>query len=132
MADGPELMVSPAKQSVITGEVNIARYLNRLLSPGYDTDDIIMATTTDEWLDNTELQLLNGNSKQRNALIKSLNSTLKKSEWVGGDGFSFLDAVLWSAVHGAGFAQSAGENVQKWIQRCATLAVFEKSNMFVC
>ncbi|XP_052772597.1 aminoacyl tRNA synthase complex-interacting multifunctional protein 2-like [Mya arenaria] len=75
--NGPELMVSPAKQSVITGEVNIARYLNRLISPDFDTSDITMATMADEWLDNTDLQLMNGNSKQRNAFVKNLNNTLK-------------------------------------------------------
>ena len=92
--NGPELMVSPAKQSVITGEVNIARYINRLISPGFDTTDIVKATTADEWLDMADLQLINGNSKQRNATTKSLNTKLKKSDWVVGDEFSLVTTCL--------------------------------------
>ncbi|KAH3782582.1 aminoacyl tRNA synthase complex-interacting multifunctional protein 2-like [Dreissena polymorpha] len=122
--NGPELMVSPAKQSVITGEVNIARYINRLISPGFDTTDIVKATTADEWLDMADLQLINGNSKQRNATTKSLNTKLKKSDWVVGDEFSLVDAVLFSALAQSDQISSAPENVQKWMKRCTALPVF--------
>lgn len=118
MENGPELMVSPARQSCVTGEVNIARYINRLLSPAFDTDDIVMATTADEWLDTADLQILNGNSKQRNAALKSLNNRLKKNDWLVGDQFSVVDAVTWSALHQTELAKSAAESVQKWISAC--------------
>lgn len=125
MENGPELMVSPAKQSVVTGEVNIARYINRLLSPAFDTEDIVMATTADEWLDTADLQIFNGNSKQRNSALKSLNNRLKKNIWLVGDQFSLVDAVMWSALHQSNLATSAPENVQIWLNTCSNMPTFK-------
>ncbi|KAL4232221.1 positive regulation of aminoacyl-tRNA ligase [Mactra antiquata] len=122
---GPELVVSPAKQSVILGEVNIARYINRLLYPGFDTEDIVEATTCDEWLDTAENQLINGNSKKRNAAVKSLNVRLKKNDWTVGSQFSLVDVVMWSALHQSQLVGGAPENVQKWLNSCSSMPLFQ-------
>lgn len=125
MERGPELIVSPAKQSVITGEVNIARYINRLLSPTFDTEDVVMATNCDEWLDVADISLINGNSKQRTSAAKNLNNRFKRNDWIVGDEFSWVDAVMWSAVSQSNLA-SVPEHVQKWLDRCSALPVFQK------
>lgn len=122
--NGPELMVSPAKQSVVTGEVNIARYINRILCPSFDTADIVMATSSDEWLDVAENSLLNGNSKQKAAALKNLNTKFKKNDWLAGTEFSFVDAVMWSALHQSQQASGAPENIQKWLKACSALPLF--------
>lgn len=122
--NGPELMVSPAKQSVICGEVNIARYINRLLSPAFDTADITMATTADEWLDTADLQIFNGNSKQRNAAVKSINNRLKKNDWLVGSEFSVVDAIVWSALNQTELSKGAPENVQTWLNTCSNMPLF--------
>ncbi|XP_045189431.2 aminoacyl tRNA synthase complex-interacting multifunctional protein 2-like [Mercenaria mercenaria] len=122
---GPELIVSPAKQSVITGEVNIARYINRLLSPSFDTEDIVMATYWDEWLDVADMSLINGNTKQRTSAVKNLNARFKRNDWIVGPEFSLVDAVMWSALSQSPQAGSAPENVQKWMKRCSALPLFK-------
>lgn len=123
--NGPELMVSPAKQSVVTGEINIARYINRVLCPSFDMDDIVMATYCDEWLDVAENSLLNGNSKQKTSALKNLNTRFKKNDWLVGSEFSFADAVMWSALHQSQQASSAPEHVQKWLNACSALPLFK-------
>lgn len=121
----PELIVSPGKQSVIIGEVNIARYINRLLSPTFDTADIVMATYSDEWLDVADISMINGNSKQRTSAVKNLNNRFKKNDWIVGDQFTWVDAVMWSAVSQSQLA-SVPEHVQKWLERCSALPIFKK------
>ena len=120
-------MISPVKQSVISGEVNIARYINRLLNPSFDTEDIVMATTADEWLDTVDTQIFNGNSKQKAAALKSLNVRLKKNDWITGSEFSLVDIVMWSALHQSQQASGAPENVQKWMKACANVPVFSNA-----
>ena len=129
--NGPELMVSPAKQSVVTGEVNIARYINRLLSPAFDSEDITAATTADEWLDTADLHIFNGNSKQRNAAVKNINNRLKKSDWLVGESFSLVDTVLWSALNQTELSKGAPENVLKWMKICSNLPLFSSAMSLV-
>lgn len=122
--DGPELVVSPSKQFIIQGEVNIIRYINRIMNPSFDSEDILLATTFDDWLDIAEKQLLNGNSKQRTAAVKSLNNRLKKNEFLIGLEMSLADVVMWSALHQSQEADGAPDNVQKWMLRCNSNTVF--------
>ena len=120
-------MISPTKQSVISGEVNVARYVNRLLSPSFDTEDIIMATTVDEWLDTIDNQIFNGNSKQKTAALKSLAVRLKKNDWIVGSDISLADIVMWSSLHQSQQAAGAPENVQKWLKACANVPFFKNA-----
>lgn len=125
--DGPELIVSPSKQTVITGEVNIVRYINRILNPSFDKEDIVMATSFDEWLDIAENQLLNGNSKQKTSALKSLNNTLKKNDWLVGSELSLADVVMWSALHQSQQVHGAPENVNKWMKACSNSPLFQSA-----
>lgn len=127
MENGPELMVSAVKQSVVFGEVNIARYINRLLSPTFDTDDIVMATYWDSWLDVADLSLFNGNSKQKSSAVKNLNARLKRNKWTVGFEFSLVDVVMWSALHQSKEASGAPEHVQKWMKICNAMPLFKSA-----
>jgi hypothetical protein len=46
-------MVNPQNQTLIEGESNIARYIQRLLNPDFDRC-VVASTKIDEWLDLAE------------------------------------------------------------------------------
>lgn len=123
--NSPSMMVDPHKQSLVVGEANIARYLARLFMPAYDSSDPIQATLTDTWLDLATHQLLQGNSKEKAAAVRNLNSRLGKSDWLVGSSVSLADIVVWSALQQVGLALNAPANVQKWIRACHNLPEFQ-------
>ena len=122
--NGPVLMISPTKQTAVRGEVNVARYINRVISPFFETD-IILATQIDEWLDIAHIQILNGNLKEKAAALRNLNSRLGKNEWLAGSSLSLADIVTWSALQQTKQADSAPANVKKWLKTCSESALFK-------
>ena len=110
-------MISPTKQTAVTGEVNIARYINRVINPNCEAD-IIMATQVDEWLDIAHIQIINGNTKEKAAALRNLNSRLGKNDWLVGSSLSLADIVTWSALQQTNQASSAPANVKKWLKKC--------------
>jgi len=129
--NGPQLIVDPTCSVPVMGEVNIARYLTRLLLPGVDSDDIVKATQIDELLDIAQLQVMSGNVKERAAAVRSLNATLGKQDWLTGGQPCVADVVMWSALHQAGQAASAPANVKKWLKLCSQNALFQSALAFV-
>jgi len=127
VTNGPHLIVDPTQQTPIMGEVNIARYLMRLLQPGCDLSNIVKATQIDELLDLAQLQLLNGNTKERAAGVRSLNSSLGKSDWLLGGEPCMADAIVWSAIQQSGQAASPPSNVKKWLALCSKHSMFKKA-----
>ncbi|KAI8796982.1 aminoacyl tRNA synthase complex-interacting multifunctional protein 2 [Biomphalaria glabrata] len=125
VAYGPELIVDPTRQTPIQGEVNVARYLARLLNPSWDQDDIVRATQQDELLDLAQLQILEGNTKERAAAVKSLNSLLGKKTWLDGESPNIADICCWSAVQQSGQASGPPANVKKWLTSCSQHKFFE-------
>lgn len=122
---GATLIVSPNKQTPVVGEVNVARYLARLLTPGYDTD-VVTATQIDTLLDHAAVLLRGGDTLA--AAVKSLGQLLGRKKWfVGNDRLSVVDVVVWSAVKQRHAAASAPENVRQWLTRCDLLPEFAKA-----
>lgn len=130
VSNGPVMMVDPKNQTPIEGEASIARYLSRLLNPSYDSSDPVTATVIDTWLD-TAQQLLNGNNKEKAAVVRSLNSQLGKNTWLVGTSLSLADIVMWSALHQSQQASSAQGNVKKWLQACNNHPAFQRVLMLV-
>ncbi|XP_050394483.1 aminoacyl tRNA synthase complex-interacting multifunctional protein 2 isoform X3 [Patella vulgata] len=118
VTNGAVLMVDPYKQSAIEGEVNIARYLQRLLNSQYDSQDIIEATQIDEWLDTAQIQYLDGSNKERAAVLRSLNARFGKNIWLVGDKCSLADITMWSALQQSGQVTDIPANVKKWLTAC--------------
>ena len=116
-------MVSPNIQTSIQGEGNVARYLARLLSPAYDAGSIITATEIDQYIDMAE-SLLNGTSKEKAAVLRTLNGRLGKENFLVGGQLSLADIVLWSAAQQSQQADTAPPNVKKWIERCSNNSAF--------
>jgi len=119
------LVVSPSKQTPVVGEVNVARYLARLMTPRYDAD-IVAATQIDTLLDHAAVLL--DSSEALTAAVKSLGQLLGRKKWfVGNDRPSLVDIVMWSAVKQRHVAAAAPENVHQWLTRCDLLPEFAKA-----
>jgi len=122
---GATLVVSPSKQTPVVGEVNVARYLARLLTPRYDAEDV-SATQIDTLLDHAAILLRS--SDTLTAAVKTLGQLLGRKKWfVGNDRPSVVDIVMWSAVKQRHVAASAPENVRQWLARCDLLPEFAKA-----
>lgn len=121
---GASLVVSPGKQTPVVGEVSIARYLARQLTPRYDDDDdIVTATQIDSLLDHAAV-LLHSNTDTSSA-VKSLGQLLGRKKWfVGTDRPSLADIVIWSAIKQRRLAAAAPDNVRQWLAKCDVLPEF--------
>lgn len=117
-------MVDPTRQTVIQGEANVARYLARLLYPDWD-DTNIFTTQVDDLLDTAQLQILEGNSKEKAAAVRTLNSTLGKRDWLVGNEPSLADVFCWSALHQTSQVAGSPNNVKKWLKQCQNHQSFE-------
>ncbi|XP_005095845.1 aminoacyl tRNA synthase complex-interacting multifunctional protein 2 [Aplysia californica] len=131
VVNGPQLMVDPTKQTTIMGEVNIARYITRLLQPAVDSEDVVKATQVDELLDLAQLQLVSGNAKEKAAAVRTLNANLGKQDWLTGASPSLADIVLWSVLQQTGQASSPPANVKKWLALCQKHSLFQSAVAFV-
>ncbi|XP_071514094.1 uncharacterized protein [Panulirus ornatus] len=122
----PNLMVNPLRQTQISGEANIIRYISRLFplsSPyNYEASGTFTAITeTDQLLDQLMKQLANGNNKERQAMLRQLNGRLGKSTWLLGDTCSIVDVLAWSLVKQARLDSGAAGNVAKWYKSVSML-----------
>ncbi|XP_041473577.1 aminoacyl tRNA synthase complex-interacting multifunctional protein 2-like [Lytechinus variegatus] len=125
VSQGPEMKILANCQTPIQGEVNILRYLSRLLTPAYDaSDDIITVANIDNFLDLASSTLLKGSSKEKAAGVRSLNSALGRGTWLAGNSPTVADIAVWSALHQTNLAKGAPSNVQKWLKSCATQSDF--------
>lgn len=127
MNNGPQLIVDPTRQTPILGEANIIRYLARLLNPSYDEMDIVAATQIDDLLDLAQLQVVEGNTKEKAAGVRLLNSALGKKTWLSGDQPGIADYVCWSALQQACLAEGSPANVKKWLGLCKTHTSFKSA-----
>ena len=118
------MKVKAGSQTSIQGEVNILRYLSRLLTPAYDASDIVMVTSIDSFLDLASSTILNGNSKEKAAAVRTLNASLGKRTWLVSDSPTLADVAVWSTLHQTGLASGAPSNVQKWLKACAARCEF--------
>ncbi|XP_064118292.1 uncharacterized protein LOC135223616 isoform X1 [Macrobrachium nipponense] len=128
----PSLMVNPLHQTPISGEANIIRYVSRLfpLSSPYNyeaTGTFTLITETDNLLDQLTNQMICGNNKERQAVLRLLNGRLGRASWLMGDKCSIVDVMAWSAVRQTGSEVGAPANVSKWYKAVSNLAGLESS-----
>lgn len=112
-------MVSPIKQTKVTGEVNICRYLMRIL--GAYPADPVHATIVDNYLD-MATALLGGDDSEKPKVLSKMVKHLEKNPFMSGSKPGLVDAVLCSAYDNAvlsGWYKWANEaNLKKW---CSTV-----------
>ena len=115
----PSLQVSN-HQTPIYGDHNIARYLCRLHADTlYEGLGAERATEVDQWVHSFSTQLLAGSSKERQNVIKTLNSHLGKSRWLVGDQVSLADLVAFSLLTNQQVLSEVKlqKNVTEWIKQ---------------
>nr|XP_053640162.1 LOW QUALITY PROTEIN: uncharacterized protein LOC128694196 [Cherax quadricarinatus] len=124
----PSLMVDPLRQTTISGEVNIVRYVSRLfpLSSPYNYEasgTFATITETDHVLDQLSRQLTEGNNRERQAALRQLNARLGKTGWLMGTSCSIVDVLAWSLMRQKAMVDAgAPANVVKWYKTVNTLA----------
>ncbi|XP_069949869.1 aminoacyl tRNA synthase complex-interacting multifunctional protein 2 isoform X2 [Cherax quadricarinatus] len=124
----PSLMVDPLRQTPISGEVNIVRYVSRLfpLSSPYNYEasgTFATITETDHVLDQLSRQLTEGNNRERQAALRQLNARLGKTGWLMGTSCSIVDVLAWSLMRQKAMVDAgAPANVVKWYKTVNTLA----------
>lgn len=119
-----EVMVSPVLQAAIVGEVNLIRYLGRLLSPSYESGNAVTATEVDYWLSLAHHGIILGKNKEQQAVLKVLNAQLGRTPYVMGSVPGLADIALWSALLQANLACGAPSNVKKWLKTLSTNPIF--------
>lgn len=127
----PEMMISPIIQAAIKGEVNIARYLARLLIPSYDTGDPVIVTEIDSWLDLAHSSILHGNNKERQSILKAMNSCLGKQDFLVGENMTVADIVIWSTLCQTKLTTGLSTNVNKWWNKLSSYEPFVMPNEFL-
>jgi len=119
-----EMVVNPIHQGTIEGEVNIARYIARLLGFNYETDPIL-STQIDDWLEIANSSIIYGNNKERQSALKSLNSHLGKNTFLVQDSLSLADIVVWSSLAQNKLHEDLPSNVSKWFKLLLENDLFE-------
>ncbi|XP_030338375.1 aminoacyl tRNA synthase complex-interacting multifunctional protein 2 isoform X2 [Strigops habroptila] len=117
----PQMKFSIQTMCPIEGEGNIARFLFSLLGQKYNA---VTSTLIDSWVDTAIFQLREGSSKEKGAVLRSMNAALGKASWLAGNELTTADIVAWSVLHQTGSANAAPANVQKWMKSCENLAPF--------
>lgn len=118
-----EMMIDPINQGIIEGEVNIARYIARLLNFNYETD-AILSTQIDEWLEIAHSSIIHGGNKERQSALKSLNCHLGKATYLVGNSVTLADIVLWSSLVQTKLHQNLPANVTKWYKLLLANEIF--------
>ncbi|XP_057311430.1 aminoacyl tRNA synthase complex-interacting multifunctional protein 2-like [Hydractinia symbiolongicarpus] len=116
----PSVMYSPTLQTRITGDANIARFLCRTLSPHlYNDDDLTTCMLIDNWLEQS-VKVLHASAKEKDAVLKSLNSHLGKNDHLCNNRTTLADIVMLSAiiVNKKSFS-TLPKNVKSWFIRHA-------------
>ncbi|NXE47036.1 AIMP2 protein, partial [Casuarius casuarius] len=117
----PQMKFSIQTMCPIEGEGNIARFLFSLLGQKYNA---VTSTLIDSWVDTAIFQLKEGSSKEKGAVLRSMNAALGKAPWLVGNELTVADIVAWCALQQTGSANAAPANVQKWMKSCENLAPF--------
>ncbi|KFQ43301.1 Aminoacyl tRNA synthase complex-interacting multifunctional protein 2, partial [Nestor notabilis] len=117
----PQMKFSIQTMCPIEGEGNIARFLFSLLGQKYNA---VTSTLIDSWVDTAIFQLREGSTKEKGAVLRSMNAALGKASWLVGNELTIADIVAWSVLQQTGSANAAPTNVQKWMKSCENLAPF--------
>ncbi|XP_036913738.1 aminoacyl tRNA synthase complex-interacting multifunctional protein 2 isoform X2 [Sturnira hondurensis] len=117
-----QMKFSVQRMCPIEGEGNIARFLFSLLGQKHNAVNL---TLIDGWVDAAVFQLKEGNSKEKVAVLCSMNSALGRSPWLVGSELTVADVMLWSVLRQTGGCSvPTPANVQRWMRACENLEPF--------
>nr|CAD7459578.1 unnamed protein product [Timema tahoe] len=129
----PVLIVSPISHCEVVGEINVARYLNRLLESRssrpalvYESDGPVRSGHIDVWLDRL-YTLSHGNNKKCSEVLKVASAVLAKQEWLTSLSMSVADVCLWSALKQGVFVGTLPLPLNKWFKNCSNHSLLGKN-----
>ena len=123
-ADLPFLVLSAVNHIPLVGEFTIARHLCRTLAPElYGTLSTEQAAHIDMWLELGK-SLISGNSKEKAAALRNLNSKLGAQEWLVDGRITLADVGVACCIVKAKAVDSAPGNVKKWLKKIPGLEHF--------
>ncbi|XP_028131210.1 probable aminoacyl tRNA synthase complex-interacting multifunctional protein 2 isoform X1 [Diabrotica virgifera virgifera] len=114
-----ELIVSHVP---IFGEVNLLRYLTRVISSPLSYSSDSDSVEIDSILDTCYLLLRAKTKTEKAGHIATLNKSLGKSQWLAGRSrHSLGDLAAYSALKQVTSGSEINANMTKWYQRCETV-----------
>lgn len=122
----PLLIHCPVSNGTIAGEVNIARYLNRLLEQKpnpvlvYESKGEIYGGQVDVLLDCIYTLVTHGSNEACSYTLPSLDSVLSKQDWLL-HSLSVADICLWSSLKQNPCLINSSSNLKKWFEKCQNI-----------
>jgi hypothetical protein len=119
----PILIHCPISNGTIAGEVNISRYLNRLLEQRpnpvlvYESKGEIYAGQVDTWLDSIYKSVMHGSNFTCSDILPSLSAVLSKQDWLV-HSLSIADICFWSSLKQNPTLINFSSNLKKWFEKC--------------
>lgn len=106
------------------------RYIARLLGFNYENDPIL-STQIDDWLETAHSSVIHGSNKERQSVLKSLNSHLGKNSYLVGNSVTLADIIIWSALVQTKLHKDLPANVSKWYKGLLNNEMFAYSENLV-
>lgn len=119
----PLLIQCPMTNGTIAGEVNISRYLNRLLEQRpnpvlvYESKGEFYAGQVDMWLDSIYKSVTHGSKDIHLDIMPSISAVLVKQDWLV-HSVSIADICFWSSLKQNPCLVNFNSNVKKWFEKC--------------
>jgi hypothetical protein len=119
----PLLIQCPISNGTVAGEVNIARYLNRLLEQRpdpvlvYESKGEAFAGQVDVWLDCIYRAVLHGSNELCSGIKPSVSAVLNQQDWLACS-VSIADICLWSFLKQSPKLLNSSYVLKKWFEKC--------------
>jgi hypothetical protein len=119
----PLLIQCPISNGTLAGEVNIARYLNRLLEQRpdpvlvYESKGEVFGGQVDTWLDCIYKSVTHGSNEVCSGIIPSLSAVLNKQDWLA-HSMSIADICFWSSLKQNPHLLNSTYGLRKWFEKC--------------
>lgn len=124
---GPEteLVINPIKCTTVRGETNILRFLSRVGPANFSYENnpnLNCVAQLDEVLDNCQRLARARTAKEKQAIVRTFNASLGKSEWLCGQPkLSVVDIAVWSVLKQLGPSATLTQTLSKWMECCDIL-----------
>ena len=119
----PVLIQCPIFSGPIAGEVNVARYLNRLLEQKpnpvliYESKGEVFGGQVDMWLDCIYKSVVHAGNELCSGIIASLSDVLNKQDWLA-HSMSIADICFWSFLKQNSHLMNSSYGLKKWFEKC--------------
>ncbi|XP_026282620.1 aminoacyl tRNA synthase complex-interacting multifunctional protein 2 isoform X2 [Frankliniella occidentalis] len=120
-----ELVINPIRHIAVRGETNILRFLSRVGPTDYAYEansNLSQVALLDEVLDNCQRLARSKTVKEKQAIVRTFNASLGKSEWMCGQPkLSIIDTAVWSVLKQQGPSAALTQTLTKWMERCDSM-----------